>query len=136
MKGRALVLAAAAGLFAVSVFLGDVQAYAASDTDTISQGVWIGDVDVSGMTAEEAKAAVNQKIRDSQGEGFRVKVGDQELTATAEDFGLTWKNTGVVEEAVSLGKSGNIVRRYKDTKDLQHETKKYELTYEPDQTAV
>ncbi|MDO5425605.1 MAG: VanW family protein [Eubacteriales bacterium] len=136
MKGKARILAVAAGLFAVSIFAGGIRVTAASETDTIKQGVFIGDVDVSGMTAEEAKAAVNQKIKDSQGEGFTVKVGDHELTATAEDFGLQWKNTEVVEEALELGKAGNIIKRYKETKDLENQTRTFDITYEPDEAAV
>ncbi len=131
MKGKYLIPALAAGLFAVSFFTA-----ASAEEETISQGVYIGSVDVSGMTAQEAETAVNQAIEQSVGEGFTVRIGDETATATAQDFGLTWENTEVVEEAMALGKSGNIIKRYKDTKDLENHTTTFELTYEPDESLV
>ena len=65
-----------------------------------------------------------------------MRIGDETATATAQDFGLTWENTEVVEEAMALGKSGNIIKRYKDTKDLENHTTTFELTYEPDESLV
>lgn len=136
MKGKWMVPALAAGFLAISVFTGDTTVCAASDTDTIEQGICIGDVDVSGMTAQEAVSAVNAAISASQGEGFTLLLGDHNITATAEDFGLTWKNTEVVEEALAIGKSGNIIKRYKDQKDLENQTRVFDLSYEADETAV
>lgn len=134
MKGRWIVPALAAGVFAVSVFSWNGAAFA--EEETISQGVYIGAVDVSGMTADEAESAVNQALAASQGSGFTLKLGDYTITATAEDFGLSWKNTDVVDEAMALGKSGNIIKRYKDAKDLENQTKVYDLAYEADESAV
>ena len=134
-KGKAIYLAFA-GLFAISVFMGDPAASAAEKTETISQGVHIGDVDVSGMTAQEAEDAVNAKLKQSQGSGYKLKLGDHEITATAKDFGLSWDNTQVCEEAARLGKSGNIIKRYKETKDLANQGMSFALDYAPDEEKV
>ena len=134
-KGKAIYLAFA-GLFAISVFMGDPAASAAEKTETISQGVHIGDVDVSGMTSQEAEDAVNAKLKQSQGSGYKLKLGDHEITATAKDFGLSWDNTQVCEEAARLGKSGNIIKRYKETKDLANQGMSFALDYAPDEEKV
>ena len=48
---------------------------AAEDSDqTISQGVYIGDVDVSGMTQEEAKKAVEDGMSEAKAANITLKV--------------------------------------------------------------
>lgn len=124
------------GVIALSLAMGSGQAQAAGKNDTINKGVYIGDVDVSGMTAEEAKTAVGEKVKSMGGKSLKLKVNDTEVTATAGELGMKWKNTDVVEDAIGLGKSGNIVKRYMDNKDLEHETKTYELDFTADSSAV
>ena len=100
---------------------------AAEDSDqTISQGVYIGDVDVSGMTQEEAKKAVEDDMSEAKAANITLKVDDQETVVSAKDLGLSWANEEVVQEAAELGKSGNIIKRYKDKKDLENESRKYD----------
>ena len=57
-KNRYSVLAALLALAGVAAF--SPKAVLAADGETISQGVYIGDVDVSGMTEEEAKKAAEE----------------------------------------------------------------------------
>ena len=84
---------------------------AAEDSDqTISQGVYIGDVDVSGMTQEEAKKAVEDDMSEAKAANITLKVDDQETVVSAKDLGLSWANEEVVQEAAELGKSGNIIK--------------------------
>ena len=102
----------------------------AEDSDqTISQGVYIGDVDVSGMTQEEAKKAVEDDMSEAKAANITLKVDDQETVVSAGDLGLSWANEEVVQEAAELGKSGNIIKRYKDKKDLENESRKYDIDY-------
>ena len=73
---------------------------AAEDSDqTISQGVYIGDVDVSGMTQEEAKKAVEDGMSEAKAANITLKVDDQETVVSAKDLGLSWANEEVVQEA-------------------------------------
>lgn len=58
---------------------------AAEDSDqTISQGVYIGDVDVSGMTQEEAKKAVEDDMSEAKAANITLKVDDQETVVSAK----------------------------------------------------
>ncbi len=102
----------------------------AAGEKTIANGVFIGDIDVSGMTASEATSSVNDYIQ-SLGEKALTLTGtnDETLTITFADLGLGWANTDVVSEAVGLGKEGSIVERYKALKDLQYANHKYEIEY-------
>ena len=110
---------------------------AAEDSDqTISQGVYIGDVDVSGMTQEEAKKAVEDDMSEAKAANITLKVDDQETVVSAGDLGLSWANEEVVQEAAELGKSGNIIKRYKDKKDLENESRKYDIDYFVDRSSI
>ena len=110
---------------------------AAEDSDqTISQGVYIGDVDVSGMTQEEAKKAVEDGMSEAKAANITLKVDDQEIVVSAGDLGLSWANEEVVQEAAELGKSGNIIKRYKDKKDLENESRKYDIDYSVDRSSI
>ena len=105
------------------------QAYAeAKQGDKILDNIYIGDVAVGGMSGEEAKQAVENYVDEIQSTKFTLTVNDKSMTATAKQLGVDWENTGVVEEAVMIGKSGSLITRYKDKKDLEHEPKKLEIT--------
>ena len=63
-------------------------------------------------------------------------VDDQVIVATASDLGLKWSNQEIVEEAVRLGKDGNIVQCYKALKDLEHENKIYHVAFDFDKNKI
>ena len=108
----------------------------ADETDTISKNVYIGGVNVSGMTEEQATKAVEEKLGKGTGGNYTVKIGDETTTATAEDFGMEWTNREVVNEAMEVAKGGNLIKQYKDKKDLQVEPKNFEVAYAPNKQAV
>ncbi|WP_051227020.1 VanW family protein [Butyrivibrio sp. MC2013] len=104
----------------------------------ISGGVSIGDVDVSGMTPEQARAAVEAKMEEySQAMITLTGKGENDrYTVSAGDMGLTWTNRSVIDEAARLGKSGNVVKRYKDQKDAEKEGVHFDLEYALDDTIL
>ena len=116
------ILAAAAAVVCIGTAGSLVQA-----EDQIGQGVSIEGIDVSGMTYEEAQAAVKQKAFDMQNSTIKVLINDESVEATAVDFGLQWKNRNVAKEAMDIGNSGNAIKRYKDSKDLTQEKKELHL---------
>ena len=101
----------------------------ASAEDRIIQGVFIDDLDVSGMTYDEAKKAVEQKVSQMQKSSVTVQVGEDTIEATMVDLGLQWKNREVVDQAVSIGNSGNLIKRYKEEKDLEKGPVSLELEF-------
>lgn len=137
MKNKRYLGIAAFALAAGMILVPADRAFAAEGSEeTISKGVYIGDVDVSGMTAEEAKQAVEEGMDSIKSTSITLKVEDASAVVTAGDFGLAWKNTDVVDEALGLGKTGNIVKRYKDKKDLENENRRYPLEYSTDKAEI
>lgn len=94
----------------------------AAGTDTINQGVYAGEIDLSGKTVTEARAAVEFYVENLQSTEITLEVaGGREVQITAGDLGMVWANTEVPEEAVQLGRKGNIIERYKILENLLHE---------------
>ena len=114
-----------------------MDAEAAGTFNTIENGVFIGDIDVSGMTTLEAEDAVNSYV-----DGLKEKeitlnaLNGNTVTVTAEELGIEWDNKEVVDEAGELGKAGNIVQRYKALKDLEHQNEIFPLSISFDEAAV
>lgn len=113
------------------------QAYAqAGQDDKILDNIYIGEVAVGGMSEQEAKLAVSQYVNEIQNTKFTLTINDKSMTATAKQLGVSWENTGVVEEAAMIGKSGSLISRYKDKKDLEHEPKKLEITFGTEEAKI
>lgn len=107
-------------------------ALSAADTqgkDTILSGVYIGSVDVSGMSAKEAKEAVEQFVDSEKSFLMMLDIGDTQIPTTAGDVGMYWGNTQVVDQALALGKQGNVVQRFKIRKQLEKGSYTFDLEY-------
>ena len=110
--------------------------YAKTASDEIAMGVYVEELNVSGMTKDEAKTAIDAYVEGKSEEKITLSVGDQELEVSRGDLGVAWTNEDVVDEALRLGKSGNLIRRYKAMKDLQFNNKVYEQDYTADEELI
>lgn len=85
------------------------------DDGRILEGVHIGNVDVSGMTEEEARKKVESAIEKYSAEKFffELETGDT-IEATLEELGFHAKKVkSAVSAAKKYGKTGNAVDSYK-----------------------
>lgn len=94
----------------------------------IMNGIYIDDIDLSGKTYEEAVKLVKDRIS-SMSEAVLVinSIDDHKVKVTAADIGIGWNDEDTIADALYVGRSGNIVDRYKERKDLEHEKKVYPL---------
>lgn len=99
------------------------------ETDVIPERVFVGEIAVGGMTQAEAAQAVEEYIAGLEEKKITLTAGKNELEVTAGELGVSWGNQEVLEEAVTLGKSGNLISRYKVMKDLEKEDKVYNIAY-------
>lgn len=58
------------------------------------------------------------------------------IEAKLSDLGVTFDNEDLVDEAIGVGHAGNIVKRYKDQKDLQHSGKTFPLSWQTNEDTV
>ena len=105
----------------------------AEGEDTIKNGIYAGQINLSGMTEDQAMSTLEDFIAQlSQVEiTLKASAGNQ-VVVTAGELGLAWANPELVSEAIQLGTRGNVIQRYKMLKDLEHENKIYpiELTFD------
>ena len=127
--------AASLGLIAAGMAAG--RAYAdEKQSDQILDNVYIGDISVGGMNRQEAEQAVSDYVEDLKNTTLTLTVNKKKITATAGQLGIQWKNTGIVDEALQIGKSGSLITRYKDKKDLEHEPRSLDLAFEADKDQI
>ena len=109
----------------------------AEETTQIKTGVYIENIDVSGMTAEEAQAAVEDYVAEISNMPVTLRAAQgNEIEVSAADFGMEWSNTDIVEDALSIGTKGNPIARYKEVKDLENNGVTYHLEYTFDDAMV
>lgn len=117
------------GVFcALCILLPGMNASAAEAADTIKTGIFAGDIDLSGMTAQEAAAAVEAYVEGlAEVEITLLAAGGAEVPVMAGELGISWGNPELALEALEIGTKGNVIERYKTLKDLEHENKVYDI---------
>ena len=105
--------------------------------EKIESGIYVDEVNISGMTVSEARNAVQEYV-DSFGDVQITlhAVDDQAIVTTASEVGLKWANPEIIEEAAGLGKDGNIVQCYKMLKDLERSNQVYEVKFDFDKNKI
>ncbi|MBQ2900408.1 MAG: VanW family protein [Agathobacter sp.] len=91
------------------------------DDTIIEEGVYIGGVDVGGMTEEEATAAVNAYVEGLQEQWITLVGPKDSLKYQLKDLELSSKTSVAVKEAVAIGNTGNMLKRFKALQDLEKE---------------
>ncbi len=110
---------------------------AAADGVLIKEGVYAGKVDLSGMTESEAVSAVENYMESLDNADLVLNcVSGNTVVVKPADFSVSWGNREIVSEAVELGRSGNVIRRFKDLSDLKKHKKVYDLELSMDDEAL
>ncbi len=77
--------------------------------DRILDHIYIGDVDVSGMTAQEARSALESHLDEIRRKSVTLKVDGKSAQATLEELGIGYQDIDtLVQKANGYGKIGNI----------------------------
>ncbi len=106
----------------------------AETDDTIKNGIYAGHINISGMTCNQAAAAVEAFVDELKGVEITLKAAEgNTVIVTAGELGLEWGNPELVSEAAMIGTRGDVIQRYKTLKDLEYENKVYPivLSFDP-----
>lgn len=114
----------------------DVTYTKAQENNTIINGVFIDQVDVSGMTKEEAEEAVRLFVDGLPDKIIEVHVEDKVVQTTLEEIGFKCEPNNNIDQALSLGKHGNLIKRYKDLKDIEQGNIVYPLAFSFDKNRI
>ncbi len=135
--GRRNIILSAVIFSLLMFFAGDAATASAEEKDnTICKGVFIDEVDVSGMTEEQAKEAVDQFVGGLKNKGIAIMVGENVVYSTMGDLGYTAEESDGIEQALALGKSGNLIKQYKDMKDIEQGSVVFPLSYSVDEKKI
>lgn len=105
--------------------------------DKIESGIYVNDMDLSGMTVGEARQTIESYVNSYGDVQITMHAVDEgTISATASELGLKWGNEGILEEAASFGRDGDILRCYKELKDLEYENKVYNVAFDFDKEKI
>lgn len=106
-------------LLVCALFFG--MAAQAKGEKTVKSGIYAGNIDLSGMTEEEALRAVGNFVESLKDTPITLlTAADSKVVVTVGELGIAWANPELVTEALEVGTRGNVITRYKTLKDLEH----------------
>ncbi|BCN29144.1 VanW family protein [Anaeromicropila herbilytica] len=136
MKKKYIVILAAILIICLGTVGFGINALATVKDGQICKGVYIDSVNVGGMTASEAKEAVSNYVDNLKKKTVTVKVDDNEESITLGELGYEVKENDFIDKALEVGRSGNVIKRYKDIQDTKNNNLVYKLDYTLDENKV
>ena len=132
--GIAGVILAALLSFAGAV---TVQADDSSGQERAMEGIYIENMNVSGMNQEEIRQAIQGKMEKLSQSTIELCVGDSGTGITAGELGLAYTNEVVIRQALEIGQKGNVLQRFRTQRTIKENGPLVlELAYEVDQEKV
>jgi len=114
-----------------------VSAFASADDDIILDGIYAGDIKLSGMSPAAAQKTVEDYVHKLEDLSIKVDVvGGNTVSLKVSELGMKWANPELIEEAYALGHKRNPISRYKDKKDLAAHDKVFDINLEFDETVI
>jgi len=109
-------------LNAVAVSSSSADTTTASSGDSQKKyGIYIDNVNVTGMTRSQMETAVAARMKELSDDVIVLYAGENQVRTTAGALGLTYTNTDVIDEALSIGKKGNIFKRFLADRQLEND---------------
>lgn len=137
MRKMRRFMPAMALLWAVCIFLtADCRVNADTKDNRIAEGIYIESLYIGGMSGEEAQAALETYIAELKEKEITLEAGERQLTFTTGQMGFEVLNEDIIESAVNVGKTGSLLKRYKDMADLKRGDLVLELNVAIDRKAV
>lgn len=90
--------------------------------EKICDNIYIGAVNVSGMSEAEAKNELMEHLKEDQALTLTMQVDKKSQEASLEEMGLGYQDLDkTVQKAVNYGKKGSLWKRYRQLKKLKKE---------------
>ena len=113
-----------------------VRVTAATSKNVIVKGVSVDKIEIGGMTKQEALQAIDNHVSELQKKQVGIAVDSKETLITLGELGYEEKEVDYIEEAFNIGKKGNLIHRYKEIKEVEHNGKQFELEFTIDDAKV
>lgn len=134
MKKNAWIAGVTAVMAAGLIFMTPVSARA---DEVIPAGVYVGGLNLEGMTRNEAEQTVKEYVEAKLSQKVTLDVNGMAAETSAGELGLSWANPNAVDEAMEGSEvKGNLIRRYMKKKDLQENPVNIELEMNVNQESI
>lgn len=130
MRKRKWLSAGLLLIMSICMLLPDISIVSAKNkahTVTANKGVYIGDIDIQGMTNKEIRAAVNAYIREFTDKKITLSMDNNTSVVSVKDLGYYWSNKDIVNDALEYGNKGNILEKYKERKKIERDNVRFEI---------
>ncbi len=88
---------------------------------TVQSGITLEGIDLSGMTREQVQETADNLLASRKSATITLHgMDDEYVTVSAGNLGLTWNNSEIVDTIIDYGHAANIIARYKQEKELEH----------------
>lgn len=105
--------------------------------DTIETGIYVDDINLSGMSESQAREEIQAYVDSFGAVPVTLNAANGEAIAvTAADLGLKWGNEYILDEITNFGKDGDILKCYKELKDLEYNNKVYSVVFDFDKNKI
>lgn len=104
-----------------------------AEENQILNGIYVDDFSLGGMTKQEAERVLEDYTKTLAGKTITLlAVESHEAPVILEELGFSWSNREILEEAARIGQDGNVIKRYKAAKDLEHQNVVYHMEFSLD----
>lgn len=111
-------------------------AYAKTNNEHIFKGIYIESVPIGDLTKEDAQIKLDEYVKQLGEKQVTLSTDKGKIKVKMNKLGLDYSNKEVLDQAFSYGKTGNIIRRYKEVKDVEKEPVVLELEKSIDTKAL
>jgi vancomycin resistance protein YoaR len=137
MRKKHIMMPAVVLVLTILILIGKIsKASAADEKNTICKGVFIDQVDVGGMTASEAQSALDHFIEELGSKEVIVRIDGHDVKAQLGKLGFSNVASDSIHQALLIGKSGNLIKRYKQLKDIAQDKFVYLLQFKIDESKL
>jgi vancomycin resistance protein YoaR len=120
----------AGGGATLAVFAAGIAGFRATYASKIYPNTRIGDVNVGGMTAEQATAAVQKRVDELNTTSVHFTYNDLTWSPTLAELGVTVDVPAAVSNAMDLGRDARAADRLMHTNEIMQETQVVPLKFE------
>lgn len=117
-------------LLFVGIFISTDKTYVlAAKDEEITKGVYIDSIHIGGMTVSEAKATVEEYVNNLRSKTITVSFDENKESITLGDLDYTYTKNTFIEDSLEIGRHGNLIKRYKELKDIEEANLIYQLEF-------
>ncbi|MBQ3514724.1 MAG: VanW family protein [Lachnospiraceae bacterium] len=134
MKGKRYMICGAVGVTLLgTAALSANQIFAGEEKDKILSGIYIEDVYVGGDTKEEAIEKLDSMLAQKGSEQVTLNINQQSYEFSLSELGVNFSYEDIVDKAFRYGKTGNLIKRFKEQEDAKNNEMHLYFDYDLDE---